>query len=82
LKKFGIGTFVAGIIIIATGVSLAAEQGRGHARGRDNRPFETAPGQQRKVVSVPEPATLTLLGAAVGSGLLAGAWTRRRKRPR
>lgn len=74
--------FVVALMLLLPGITLAAEQGRGRGNG-----LETAPGQERKsereVVTVPEPATLTLLGIAVGSGLLARGWTsRRRKTPR
>jgi hypothetical protein len=67
---------IAGVIILA-GVAAAAQ-----GRGRGNGPPQTPPGQERQVqtVTVPEPATLTLIGIAAGGGLLLRHWTSRRKR--
>lgn len=62
-------------MVISTGIAAVA-QGRGRGNGRP----ETPPGQERKVVTVPEPATLTLFGVAAGSGLLLHEWRSRRKK--
>lgn len=65
---------IAGVIIL-TGVAAAAQ-----GRGRGNGPPGTPPGQERRVYTVPEPATLTLIGIAAGGGLLLRHWASRRKK--
>ena len=75
MKQTMTAVLAAGLIIF-TGVAVTAEQGRG--RGGENGRPETPPGQERKVVAVPEPATLTLLAVTLGSGLLARGWASRR----
>ena len=67
---------IAGVIIL-TGVAAAAQ-----GRGRGNGPPQTPPGQERQVqtVTVPEPATITLIGIAAGGGLLLRHWTSRRNK--
>lgn len=77
MKNMGTGVaLIVGIAILAS--VAAAAQGRG--RGRGNGPPQTPPGQERKVHTVPEPATLTLLGVAVGSGFLVRRWTSKSKK--
>ncbi len=65
---------IAGIAILAGNVAFA------QGRGRENGPPTTPPGQERKVLSVPEPATLTLIGVVAGSGLLLHQWRSRRRK--
>jgi hypothetical protein len=65
---------IVGMVILSGMVAVA--QGRGRGSG----PFETPPGQERKFLTVPEPATLTLIGVAAGSGLLLHRWRSRRKK--
>ncbi|MBA2604221.1 MAG: PEP-CTERM sorting domain-containing protein [Acidobacteria bacterium] len=68
-------------LLLVADASVSA-QGRGRGGERGNAP-DIPPGQERKIVQVPEPATLTLLGLAVGGGLMARRWTsRRQSRPR
>lgn len=71
-----IGTGVALIV----GIALLAGVAEAQDRGRGNGPPKTPPGQERRVLTVAEPATLALMGVALGSGLLVRRWTSRRKK--
>jgi hypothetical protein len=70
-------------VALMVGVTALDAQDRGNSSGRGyepgNRPA-TPPGLDRQVHQVPEPATLTLLGLAVGGGLLARGLHARRRR--
>ena len=65
------GSLTTGVIIVLAGMMLDAQ---GRSEGRTIGPRATG----RKVVTVPEPSTLTLLGLALGGGLLARGWKSRR----
>ena len=70
------------VLLLVADASLSAQGRSGRADGPGNAPA-TPPGQEGRIVQVPEPATLTLLGLAVGGGLMARRWTsRRQSRPR
>ena len=76
--------FLAGILIVGamvwTGVTTPA---KGRVGGADRSPSTVnPPGQQRKAVAVPEPATLTLLGIGLGSAVLARVRASRRTKVR
>src|SRR5687767_11763531 len=69
---------LATAIVVLTPASSDAQRGRGRGRGSDGLP----PGHERKAepVSVPEPATVTLLALGIGGGRIArarrrGGWT-------
>ena len=73
-------TFTTGAIILLAALTVSA-QGRGRGGGPNGLP-DTPPGQDRKVTSVPEPATLTLMGIGLGAGLVAYRLRSRRTKPR
>jgi hypothetical protein len=64
-------------LIMLVGVVAASAQG--NDRARERRGFDTAPGVEGKVFSVPDTgSTLTLLSLALGGGVLVRGWVSRR----
>lgn len=59
------------IFVLLAGTGLVAGE-RDHLRDkvRDKARLNEVPGHMKKVVSVPEPGTLTLLALGIGGGLL------------
>ena len=68
----------AGIVLVACATAGAQPNGNGNGNGYGRAPGHTPPGQERRIQSVPEPATLTLLGLGAGGGLLARRWASKR----
>ena len=56
--------FVRHVALVAGMVVLTAMVAAAQGRGRGNGPPETPPGQERKILSVPEPATISLISVA------------------
>lgn len=80
MKTIILACGVAAILLAADAVVSAQgrSSGRGGGSGAGPAPA-TPPGLERRVVQVAEPATLTLLGFAVGGGWVARQFASRRQ---